>query len=179
MYEHLNPGPPPLATNAATAKVMRNTRRTGTRPELALRRALHRRGLRFVVDRTPAGTNRRRRVDILLRGARIALFVDGCFWHSCPEHSQLPRANREWWRLKLLGITLRDHDTDAQLAEAGWLVVRVWEHEDPEEAAHRVHDLITERTAQPNDAKGRSAQRSNKMKLRDSDTTRKSLSRTR
>ncbi|MFF1613250.1 very short patch repair endonuclease [Amycolatopsis sp. NPDC058278] len=65
---------------------MRRTRRSGTRPEIALRRALHRRGLRFVVDQPVPGGNRRRRVDVLLRGTRIAIFVDGCFWHSCPEH---------------------------------------------------------------------------------------------
>ena len=112
-----------------------------------MRSALHRRGLRFVVDRSPPGTDRRRRVDVLLRGARIALFVDGCFWHSCPSHGQLPRANRTWWRLKLRGIALRDRDTDVQLAKAGWLVVRAWEHEDPEEAAERVFELVRMRTA--------------------------------
>ncbi|ATE53258.1 hypothetical protein CNX65_08120 [Actinosynnema pretiosum] len=126
---------------------MRRMRASGTRPELALRSALHRRGLRFVVDRSPPGTNRRRRVDVLLRGARVALFVDGCFRHSCPDHGQLPRANRTWWRLKLRGVVLRDRDTDARLAEAGWLVVRVWEHEDPGEAAERVLGLVAARRA--------------------------------
>ncbi|WNV83746.1 very short patch repair endonuclease [Umezawaea sp. Da 62-37] len=135
MYKYVDCGPPPMPSSWATAKVMRRTKRTGTGPELALRRALHRRGLRFVVDRAPSGTNRRRRVDVLLRGPRIALFVDGCFWHSCPEHAHLPKANRSWWRLKLRGVVLRDRDTDVQLAAAGWLVVRVWEHEDPETAA--------------------------------------------
>lgn len=125
--------------------MMRKMRRAGTRPEMAVRSALHRRGLRFVVDRTPPGTNRRRRVDVLLRGARIALFVDGCFWHSCPEHGVLPRANRNWWRVKLRGVALRDRDTDAQLTAAGWLVVRAWEHEDPVEVAERVHVLVMER----------------------------------
>jgi DNA mismatch endonuclease, patch repair protein len=104
---------------------MRRTRRVGTAPELEVRRALHRRGLRYLVDVAPPGTNRRRRVDVLLRGARIALFVDGCFWHSCPEHGQLPKANREWWRVKLNGVVVRDRDTDAQLTSAGWVVVRV------------------------------------------------------
>ncbi|MEV0675962.1 very short patch repair endonuclease [Actinosynnema sp. NPDC050436] len=126
---------------------MRRVRRSGTKPEMALRSALHRKGLRFVVDRSPPGTDRRRRVDVLLRGARIALFVDGCFWHSCPVHGQLPQANRKWWRLKLRGIALRDRDTDAQLAKAGWLVVRVWEHEDPAEVAQRVLELVAMRTA--------------------------------
>jgi hypothetical protein len=85
--------------------------------------------LRFVVDRPVPGGNRRRRVDILLRGARVAGFVDGCFWHSCPEHSHLPKTNTSWRRLKFRGIARRDRDTDTELAAAGWLAVRIWEHE--------------------------------------------------
>ncbi|MCC5698346.1 very short patch repair endonuclease, partial [Klebsiella pneumoniae] len=80
-YRYLAPGLTPPATSPAAAKVMRRTKRRDTLPELKLRRALHRRGLRFLVDRSPPGTNRRRRADILLRGARIAVFVDGCFGH--------------------------------------------------------------------------------------------------
>jgi DNA mismatch endonuclease (patch repair protein) len=85
-------------------------------------------------------------VDILLRGARIAVFVDGCFWHSCPEHCQLPKTNTRWWRLKFRGIVRRDRDTDAQLASAGWLAVRVWEHEDPVEAARKIEQFVRGRT---------------------------------
>jgi DNA mismatch endonuclease, patch repair protein len=129
---------------------MRWTRRSGTRPELALRSALHRRGLRFVVDRSVPGGNRRRRVDILLRGARIAVFVDGCFWHSCPEHSHLPKTNTSWWRLKFRGIARRDCDTDAQLAAAGWLAVRIWEHEDPIKAARMLEQLVRDRAEPKN-----------------------------
>jgi DNA mismatch endonuclease (patch repair protein) len=88
------------------------------------------------------------RADILLRGARIAVFVDGCFWHSCPEHSHLPRTNTSWWRLKFRGIARRDRDTDSQLAAAGWLAVRIWEHEDPAEAAQAVEQLVRDRTAE-------------------------------
>jgi len=112
---------------------------------LALRSALHRRGLRFVVDRPVPGGDRRRRVDILLRGARVAVFVDGCFWHSCPEHSHLPRTNTSWWRRKFRGIARRDRDTDARLAAAGWLVVRVWEHEDPDDAAESIDRIVRHR----------------------------------
>ena len=78
---------------------------------------------------------------MLLRGPRIALFVDGCFWPSCPDHAHLPVANRSWWRLKLRGVVLRDRDTDRQLAAAGWAVVRVWEHEDPETVADCIASL--------------------------------------
>jgi DNA mismatch endonuclease (patch repair protein) len=101
--------------------------------------------LRFVVDRPVPGGNRRRRVDILLRGARVAVFVDGCFWHSCPEHSHLPKTDTSWWRLKFCGIARRDRDTDAQLAAAGWLTVRIWEHEDPVEAARMLEQLVRDR----------------------------------
>jgi DNA mismatch endonuclease (patch repair protein) len=94
------------------------------------------------------GGNLRRRVDILLRGARIAVFVDGCFWHSCPEHSHLPKTNTSWWRLKFRGIARRDRDTDTQLAAAGWLAVRIWEHEDPVEAAQAIEQLVRDRTAE-------------------------------
>ncbi|MGI5501589.1 very short patch repair endonuclease [Lentzea sp. CA-135723] len=142
MYRYVDPGSAPAATSEATSKVMRRTRRTGTAPEMAVRRALHRRGLRYLVDVAPPGTNRRRRVDVLLRGARIALFVDGCFWHSCPEHGHLPKANREWWRVKLHGVVVRDRDTDLQLAAAGWRVVRVWEHEDPDDVADRILAIL-------------------------------------
>ena len=136
------PGPAPPASNSAVAGIMRRTGRKDTRPELALRRELHRRGLRYLVDTTPPGTNRRRRADLVFRGARVAVFVDGCFWHSCPLHVHRPKANAGWWRVKLASITARDRDTDAALAAAGWCVVRVWEHELPVAAADRVHGLV-------------------------------------
>ncbi|WP_432492788.1 very short patch repair endonuclease [Kineococcus auxinigenes] len=135
---------------------MRRTGRRDTAPELALRRELHRRGLRYLVDATPPGTNRRRRADLVFRGARVAVFVDGCFWHSCPVHVHPPRANAAWWRVKLGSITARDRDTDARLTEAGWHVVRVWEHEDVVAAADRVHGVVHARRP----AAGRNAVRS-------------------
>jgi DNA mismatch endonuclease, patch repair protein len=148
MYKHLDPGPVPPASSPVTSRVMRRTRRSGTRPELALRRALHGRSLRFVVDRPVPGGNRRRRVDILLRGARIAVFVDGCFWHSCDDHAHLPKSNAAWWIAKLEGNVLRDRRADARLETLGWAVLRVWEHEDPVEAADRVEALVRARSRQ-------------------------------
>lgn len=127
---------------------MRRTRRRDTAPELALRRELHRRGLRYLVDAAPAGTNRRRRADVVLRGSRIALFVDGCFSHSCPVHLHLPRANATWWAVKLASITARDRDTDAHLRAHGWLPVRVWEHEPVGVAADRIVALHHRRRAE-------------------------------
>lgn len=117
---------------------MRRTKRTGTGCEMALRKELHSRGYRYLVDTTPPGTNRRRRADLVFRRERVAVFVDGCFWHSCPVHVHLPKANRAWWTVKLASICARDRDTDEQLTAVGWLVVRVWEHEPPVAAADRV-----------------------------------------
>jgi DNA mismatch endonuclease, patch repair protein len=117
---------------------MRRTGRRDTGPELALRRELHRRGFRYLVDASPPGTNRRRRADVLLRGSRIAVFVDGCFWHSCPLHLHMPVANAEWWAVKLASIVARDRDTDSHLLENGWIPLRVWEHEDVRAAADRI-----------------------------------------
>ena len=133
-----DPGPAPPPSSPAAARVMRRNRRRDTAPELAVRRELHRRGHRFLVDATPAGTDRRRRADVVLRGARIAVFVDGCFWHSCPQHLHLPKANGAWWRAKLASVVARDRDTDARLRAAGWLPLRVWEHEDPVAAVDRI-----------------------------------------
>jgi DNA mismatch endonuclease (patch repair protein) len=86
----------------------------------------------------------RRRADIVFGPAKVAVYVDGCFWHSCPLHATLPKNNRQWWSVKLAANVLRDRDTDRQLIEAGWRVVRVWEHEDPALAADRVVTALNE-----------------------------------
>lgn len=126
---------------------MSRARRRDTGPEMALRSALHRRGLRFRID-VPLDFDRRRRADILFTRERVAIFVDGCFWHSCPEHATWPKANAAFWQQKLSRNVARDRDTDHRLEAAGWLVQRVWEHEDPQEAADRVERLVRERRAQ-------------------------------
>ena len=127
---------PPASSPAARATMQANRRRD-TGPELALRRELHRRGLRFRVDRAPV-PGVRCKADIVFGCRRIAVFVDGCFWHACPEHGNLPMANREWWRAKLDVNVSRDRRNDEVLAEAGWRVIRVWEHEPVDAAAERV-----------------------------------------
>lgn len=124
---------------------MQNQRRRDTTPEMVLRRLLHAAGLRFRVDRAPL-PGLRRRADLVFSRARVAVFVDGCFWHSCPDHGTMPSANQDWWRQKLQANQARDADTDRRLSEAGWAVVRVWEHEDPSEAAARVADAVRQRT---------------------------------
>lgn len=115
--------------------------RRDTQPELAIRSELHRRGFRFRVDRAPV-PGLRSRADIVFGSARIAVYVDGCFWHSCPEHGTRPQANAEWWARKLDRNRERDRETDRVLREHGWQVVRIWEHEDPVAAADRVEGVI-------------------------------------
>lgn len=131
------PPSPPASTDAARL-VLSRTGRRDTGPELALRREMHRLGMRFRVDVAAAGTSRRRRVDVLLRGSRIALLVHGCFWHGCPLHYYPPKANGVWWRLKLQSVKERDADTLLCLSRAGWLPLVVWEHEDMRRVATRV-----------------------------------------
>lgn len=118
--------------------------RRDTTPELALRSELHRRGFRFRVDRAPV-PGLRSRADIVFGPARVAVYVDGCFWHSCPEHGTRPKANADWWGRKLDRNQERDRETDRVLGEHGWEVVRIWEHEDPIEAADRVAKAVGRR----------------------------------
>jgi DNA mismatch endonuclease (patch repair protein) len=120
---------------------MRRAKRRDTAPELALRRELHRRGLRYRVDRPLPGMQRRR-ADIWFGPARVAVFVDGCFWHGCPEHSTVPKANRQWWIEKIGANVARDRDTDDRLGQLGVLVLRFWEHEDPSAAADAVEVAV-------------------------------------
>lgn len=116
---------------------------------MAIRRLLWRRGLRYLVDaRLPVG-GRQKRADLLFRGARVAVFVDGCFWHSCPLHGTTPRSNREWWAEKLANNVRRDRATDELLHGAGWLSMRIWEHEDPTAAAETVAEVVRARTRAP------------------------------
>jgi DNA mismatch endonuclease (patch repair protein) len=122
---------------------MQRQRRRDTEPELALRSLLHRRGLRFRVDYKLPGL--RRRADVAFPSARVAVFVDGCYWHGCPEHATWPRANAAWWREKIEANRHRDGDTDARLAEVGWTSIRVWEHDDPTTAARRVAAVVRRR----------------------------------
>lgn len=120
---------------------MKKVRQTGTAAEMELRRALHARGLRYRVD-APVLPDKRRRVDIAFSSARVAVFVDGCFWHGCPDHATWPASNADFWRQKIETNQRRDRDTDAQLRKAGWQVLRVWEHENAAQAATRVEALV-------------------------------------
>ncbi|WP_262347449.1 very short patch repair endonuclease [Nocardioides dongxiaopingii] len=138
--------PPRERPARALSDKMSRLARSRTAPEILLRRELHRRGLRFRTQVKVPG-NRRRTIDIALTRAKVAVFVDGCFWHACPDHFTQPRANADWWRWKMDGNVARDRDTDELLRAAGWQVVRVWEHEDVVIAADAVQRLWRERTA--------------------------------
>ncbi|MDV7084586.1 very short patch repair endonuclease [Rhodococcus sp. IEGM 248] len=129
------------ATDPATSARMRAQRRRDTAPELALRRELHRRGVRYYVDRAPV-KGVRRRADLVFPRRKVAVYVDGCFWHSCPQHATFPKNNAQWWAEKLAGNVTRDRDTDTRLTDAGWTVVRIWEHENPVVAADRVQEAL-------------------------------------
>lgn len=121
---------------------MQLQRERDTEPELALRRALHALGLRYLVHRRPlAGL--RREADIVFPRAKVAVLVDGCFWHGCPDHGRRQHHVNGWyWPEKIAGNRARDADTDSRLATAGWQVVRVWEHETTATAAKRVEAVV-------------------------------------
>lgn len=133
------------ASSEATRVVMRANRGRDTRPELALRSAAHALGLRYRVNFRPlAGL--RRTADLVFTRAKVAVFLDGCFWHGCPEHLRPAKINESFWSTKIAGNRQRDEDTDRQLAEAGWSVVRVWEHEDSQTAARRIAKVVHSRS---------------------------------
>jgi DNA mismatch endonuclease, patch repair protein len=116
-----------------------------TVPELALRRALHRLGLRYRVDFRPID-DLRRRADIVFTRARVAVFVDGCFWHGCPDHCRPSGRNVDWWRQKIETTRRRDANTDAALRAAGWHVIRIWSHTAVEDAVDLVVRALPERS---------------------------------
>jgi DNA mismatch endonuclease (patch repair protein) len=123
---------------------MQAVKRCNTQPEMALRRELHRRGLRYRVDLRPEPAVPRR-ADVVFRRARVAVFVDGCFWHGCPTHRKIVKANTEWWRNKIETTAARDADTTRRLEACGWTVVRAWEHEDAKAVADGIEQLVREK----------------------------------
>jgi DNA mismatch endonuclease (patch repair protein) len=125
----------PAPTRPAATRVMQANRRRDTRPEQRLRAALHRRGLRFRKNMLIDTDQRRIRVDIAFTRQRLAVFVDGCFWHTCPDHGSTPRANASYWHAKLERNRTRDVAVNDALRQSGWRVARIWEHQDPTEAA--------------------------------------------
>lgn len=133
--------PARLVTDSATRARLSRQRQAHTKPEMALRWELHRRGLRYFVNRPPI-SGQRRRADIVFPRKQLAIYVDGCFWHSCPQHGTTPKNNAAWWSQKLAGNVSRDRATDTALLAAGWRVVRVWEHENVKTAADLIESLL-------------------------------------
>lgn len=120
---------------------MRGNKRAGTAPEMRVRRLAHAAGLRYRVDARPL-TEERFRADLVFAGPKLAVFIDGCYWHGCPEHYRPARTNAEFWRAKIAANKARDQRVDALLAASGWMVVRAWEHEDPVEIVDRVLAVV-------------------------------------
>ncbi|MEU2179021.1 very short patch repair endonuclease [Nocardia sp. NPDC019219] len=127
---------------------MRAVRNRDTRPEMQIRSELHRIGLRYRVNRQPV-PGVRRSADIVFGPAHVAVMVDGCFWHGCPRHMRPARRNHDFWADKIVANQVRDRETDQMLTKAGWLVLRIWEHEDPAEAAARIASVVSARRAPP------------------------------
>ncbi|WP_165986230.1 very short patch repair endonuclease [Streptomyces sp. YIM 98790] len=142
--------PPPgsWASSAARRRNMQAIRARDTKPEWVIRRLLHARGLRYRVAARPL-PELRRTADVVFRPSRVAVFIDGCYWHGCPEHYVSPRTNPGYWSEKVARNVARDRDTDKRLTEAGWLVLRFWEHESSEECAEIIAAHVLKRRASP------------------------------
>jgi DNA mismatch endonuclease (patch repair protein) len=129
----------PLPSSAAATTIMKANRSRDTSPEILLRSALHRAGMRFRVHQgVRVDDGRPIVVDVAFTRRKVAVFMDGCFWHACPKHGTTPRANSSYWRPKLARNSERDLETVARLERAGWCAIRIWEHEDVAAATARV-----------------------------------------
>jgi DNA mismatch endonuclease, patch repair protein len=138
----------PAPSSAAATATMRRNRPVDTGPEVRLRAALHAKGLRFrksLLIRLPHG---RTRPDIVFSRRRVVVYVDGCFWHSCPHHGSVPAANADYWIPKLQRTNERDRLNDEALRAAGWIVVRIWEHEALDEAVAVIQAAVTAKDEQ-------------------------------
>ncbi|GIE34091.1 hypothetical protein Ait01nite_071360 [Actinoplanes italicus] len=137
------PKPDSWAKSPAVRSVMRANKNRDTGPERRLRAMLHARGLRYRVNSRPISGSRRT-ADLVFPRLKIAVFVDGCYWHGCPEHYRPSQANQQFWHTKIEGNKARDAETDKLLAAAGWTAIRVWEHDVPKPAADRVETAVRE-----------------------------------
>lgn len=134
--------PYPEPTSANATKIGKANRRSETKCEVLLRSELHRRGLRFRKDLLIRTSELRTHADVAFTRARLAVFVDGCFWHMCPEHAHLPKSNLAYWVPKLEANVARDRRVDESLTAAGWEVLRIWEHVPPSDAADLVETCL-------------------------------------
>ena len=132
------------ASSLGNRRSMLANRGRDTTPEIRLRSRLHARGLRYRVHVRPL-PDQRRTADVVFKRVRVAVFVQGCFWHGCPQHFQLPKTNADFWRAKIGGNVARDAETDEVLRDAGWISIRIWEHDDLDTATNRVVDVVSGR----------------------------------
>lgn len=123
---------------------MQAIRSRDTKPERLIRRLVHASGLRYRVAAKPL-PDLRRTADMVFRPAKVAVFIDGCYWHGCPEHYVPPKTNHGYWSGKVAGNVARDRDTDQRLREAGWVVLRYWEHEDSDACALSIVNIVRQR----------------------------------
>lgn len=139
------PGYPHPSTDAATV-VMKANRSRNTSPEVRLRSMLHASGLRYRIHYKVAwDTSRRVTIDVAFPKLKVAIFVDGCFWHGCVQHRTIPKANRDYWAPKIEGTLARDHEISIALERIGWAVLHVWEHEDVGTACERIRKVIVDK----------------------------------
>jgi DNA mismatch endonuclease (patch repair protein) len=132
------------ASSPGVRSSMQANKGRDTKPEVALRSAVHALGLRYRVSVRPV-TELRRTADLVFTRAKVAVFLDGCFWHGCPQHHTVAATNARFWADKVETNRARDRDTDRRLSEAGWTSIRVWEHEAAPDAALRIRDVVRER----------------------------------
>ena len=137
-----------IPTSTKVSARMSRLPRRDTLPELAIRHLVHQAGLRYIVDARPV-PSLHRRADLVFRGPKIAAFVDGCYWHGCPDHCRLSGQNLGYWTSKIDTNRQRDADTDRRLTDEGWEVFRAWTHECPEEVAAALIELVRSRSQQP------------------------------
>jgi len=129
------------ASSPAVRRVMQGNKSRDTKPEIAVRSAVHALGMRYRVSTRPlAGL--RRTADLVFRSARVAVFVDGCFWHGCPAHHSPPKTNAGYWSAKIQSNKNRDRDTTERLRMEGWTVLRFWSHEEPMSVAAQIADVV-------------------------------------
>jgi DNA mismatch endonuclease (patch repair protein) len=129
------------ASTPATRRVMQGNKSRDTKPEIAVRSAVHALGMRYRVSARPQ-RDLRRTADLVFRKARVAVFVDGCFWHGCPEHHAPPKTNASYWATKIQGNKSRDKDTTERLCKEGWTVLRFWSHEEPLSVAMQIAEVV-------------------------------------
>lgn len=132
------------ASSAARRRNMQAIKSRDTKPERLIRQLVHASGLRYRVAAKPL-PNLRRTADMVFRPAKVAVFIDGCYWHGCPEHYVAPRTNPGYWSDKVARNVARDRDTDQQLKAAGWIVLRFWEHQESDRCAVEIVDTVRDR----------------------------------